>query len=388
MIKMNVHYGWWAVVVIVSLLPADVFAQERFFTDFETGLHGWELTGGHAISVVDSGDLAQGNVLHLDPDNYVFALLKGSDTWGGVRIEADVLFPDDSHNYLGVIYNYTEANGRFDFGSIYIKGNGSYLRMNPFRDGNVSWELYEELRTPLEGADAIRIGEWKSIKAEVIGDMCHFYVGDMDTPKVTFGHSMTTKGLVGFNPRIVGGPVQLDNVRVTSIEHFSYSGPAIPDITYTPDRLHTAWEVIGPLTKPSLTVERSQAADAAVTIDGLPYPWRPAPVDERGAILTGLVTEYMGSHPVAYLRTIIHSDVAQSVTMHISSTDEFAWWVNGRFEGYSYRQDFAWYDFATNPEHAGDRATLDLQPGANQVVLRVRNGSFAQGGFFAQLEEH
>lgn len=360
-------------------------AQERFYTNFEQGLEGWRLTGAHAISIVEAEDAAHGNVMHVSPDNFVFALIEGSDAWGPVRIEADVRFVDDTHNYLGVIYNYTEGDGRFDFGSIYIKGNGSYLRMNPFRDGNVGWGLYEEYRTPLEGDDAIVIGAWTKVKAEIKGDLCHFYVGDMETPKVTFPHSLTTQGLVGFNPRIVGGPVQIDNVRVTSIEALAYQDSPRPARTYQPEALHTDWEVIGPLAAPSLAVERSQAEDASVRIDGLPYPWRSAPVDMRGAVITGLA-EYTGPREVAYLRTVLRSEREQDVTLHLSSIDELAWWVNGQFEGYSYPGSFAWYDFTSNPDHAGDAIQLQLKPGANHVLVRVRNGRFAQGGFFAQLE--
>jgi len=48
--------------------------------------------------------------------------------WGSYRVEGDVLFPDDRHNYLGIVYNYRESGGRADFGSLYLKGNGSYIR--------------------------------------------------------------------------------------------------------------------------------------------------------------------------------------------------------------------------------------------------------------------
>lgn len=56
------------------------------------------------------------------------------DSGAGVRVEGEVLFPESGHSYLGLIYNYGEAKGRIDFGSIYIKGNDSYIRVNPHRD--------------------------------------------------------------------------------------------------------------------------------------------------------------------------------------------------------------------------------------------------------------
>ncbi len=107
----------------------------RFRDDFKGDLSGWELVGAHAVRIRDSGDPEHGRVLELEPDGSVAALVKGSDQWGPLRIEADVLFPDDLDNYFGLIYHYTRGETRTDFGSVYIKGNGSYIRVNPWRDG-------------------------------------------------------------------------------------------------------------------------------------------------------------------------------------------------------------------------------------------------------------
>ena len=42
----------------------------------------------------DSGDELHGQALELAPDGLVFAVIKNSETWGPVRIEADFLFPE------------------------------------------------------------------------------------------------------------------------------------------------------------------------------------------------------------------------------------------------------------------------------------------------------
>lgn len=81
--------------------------------------------------------------------------------------------------------------------------------------------------------------------------------------------------------------------------------------------------------------------------------------------------------------------------LHLSSTEELALWVNGRFLGFVYRDGYvsgdndwnAWYDFATNPQHAGRRITIDLLVGDNEILVRSRARQFAAGGFFAELEE-
>jgi hypothetical protein len=46
----------------------------------------------------------------------------------------------------------------------------------------------------------------------------------------------------------------------------------------------------------------------------------------------------------------------------------------------------AWWDFGNNPDHAGRRVPIMLRSGDNRIVVRVRNGQFASGGFFAAIE--
>jgi hypothetical protein len=369
-------------------------AQERFADDFERDLSGWQLVGAHAIQLVDSNDPLHGRVMQLQPDGAVYALIKNSDRWGGVRVEGEVFFLDDGDNYLGLIYNYTQRESRTDFGSIYIKGNGSYVQVNPWRDGNASRLLYNEYTTSLTGKDSIHIKTWNRFKAEIIANVCHFYVGDMTIPKVAFDLLELTSGLVGFKPRIVGTPVWIDNIKVTSINRLSYQGPKIPAIKYEPDSLITAWEVIGPLASPVEAIERTREAASTVAANGVTYVWQPFKVDARGAVITGSVTEYNGSRPVAYFRTRVQADKEKTATLHISTTDELALFVNGRFEGFIYRDGYvsgkndwnAWFDFWKNPEHAGRKVLIQLKFGSNQIVLRVRNGQFASGGFFARIE--
>ncbi len=103
-----------------------------FHDDFESGLGRWTISDPAAIGVIDSGDPDRGMVLRLRPaHSRLHALIRGSEGWGPYRLEGRVLFPTDEHNYLGLIYNYREVDGRVDLGSIYIKGNGSYIRVIP-----------------------------------------------------------------------------------------------------------------------------------------------------------------------------------------------------------------------------------------------------------------
>ncbi|MEX2088838.1 MAG: hypothetical protein WEB62_03665 [Bacteroidota bacterium] len=333
--------------------------------------------------------------MELFPNEDVYALVRGSDAWGGVKVEGEVFFPGDGDGYLGVIYNYSKTGSRVAFGSIYIKGDGSYVQVNPFRDGNVSRLLYNEFTTDVTGEDSVRLRTWCKFKAEIIGKTCHFYVNDLKTPKVIFPFFEKESGLIGFNPRVTGDPVWIDNIVISSIQKFSYKGKPIPPIEYQPDSLVTDWSVLGPLTKPRREIELATAITGSVVSGGQDFTWKPFQTDPRGAVITGRVTEYSGERPVAYFRTILSSESEKTVTLHFSSVDEIGLFVNGRFYGFVYRQGYvsgsgrpwnAWYDFWKNPNHGGRRVQVRLNSGFNQVLVRVRNGDFASGGFFLRVE--
>jgi hypothetical protein len=361
------------------------YAKEYFVDSFDGTLSGWELVGADSIQIVDSRDADHGGVMKLQSNGEVYALIKNSDKWGPVRIEGEVLFPDDNDNYLGLIYNYSD-NLRRDFGSIYIKGNESYVMVNPWRDGNASRLLYEEYRTPLSGEDAIHVNRWHKFKAEVMENVCHFYVNNMTTPKIIFDLLELSSGMIGFKPRIVGTEVWIDNIQVNSIEKFSYQGEKIPLIQYEPQMLLTNWQVMGPFSKPDESIEHLKSS----------LTWKPFNVDPRGAVITGRISEYRGEKNIVYFRTVLRSSTQQNVNLHITTIDELALFVNGRFLTFIYRDGYmsgkndwnAWFDFYKNSEHAGRKIPLTLKTGENQIILRARNGQFASGGFFACIENH
>jgi len=376
------------VAAIVSASPALAATPDTFADHFDDGLEQWQLVQSPSttrvqISVVDSGDDGHGNVLELQSDGVVVALAKKTPASGPYRIEADFKFPVDGNSYLGIVYGYADTGERTDFGCIYVKGDRSYLRVNPFRDGNASRLMYEEYRTNLAGERVVGIGSWHHIAAEVDGNVCHVYVGDMTTPAMTFDLYEGHQGLAGFSSRVVGSPVWVDDVEIRPIERLSWQGSPVPDIRYVPEHLLTKWDVAGPFTAPVDAVERG-------SFEG----WRPFETDRRGAVVSGRVIEYTGKRPVAYFRTVVDSDSAEDVVLHTSATEELALFVNGVFKGYIYRNGYmsdkddwnAWWDFATNPDHAEARTNIRLDKGRNEIVLRSRAGQFASGGFFAAIE--
>ncbi len=75
-----------------------------------------------------------------------------------------------------------------------------------------------------------------------------------------------------------------------------------------------------------------------------------------------------------------------SAILHVSTVDDLTLWVNGRFRSFIMREELAWHDFWRNPAHEGQRIAIALREGANDIVLRVRGGVYASGGFFARIE--
>ena len=384
------------VFVVLVFLPIICYAQILFEDDFEEDLSAWEINNTTSVNVFDSQDPQQGKVLVLTPNSNVSALIENSNRWGSLRLEGKMLFPKKEHNYLGFIYNYNKTTKREDFGLLYAKGNGSYIRVNPWRDGNVSRLLYEEFKTNLEEDQAIEIGKWHAFKMEVINEICHLYINDMKTPKITFEHFELKSGKIGFQPRVTGGSVWIDDIKVTSIKQLSYTGENIPAIKYEPDSLITKWEVFGPLPKPNLAIEQAVSHDhSSLDVNGEDLTWENFETDARGALITGRITEYQGANTVAYFRTTLVVENDKTVTLHFTTTDELALYLNGKDSGRVYRDGYiskandwnAWYDFWKNPEHMGRKKKLTLNKGENQLVIRVRNGQFASGGFFIYMEK-
>lgn len=382
-------------LIAIVCWPIFSSAQLLFEEDFEGDLSGWEINNTESVEIIDSQDPTQGKVLALTPNGNVSALIKDSDQWGSVSVEGKMFFPKNEQNYLGFMYNFQKSPQREDFGLLYVKGNGSYIRANPWRDGNVSRLLYEEYKTKLIEDQAVEIGTWHPFKMEVIDETCHLYINDMEKPKITFGLFELTSGSIGFQPRVTGGAVWIDDIKVTSITQFHYQGENIPHIRYEPDSLLTTWEVLGPLTKPHLAIEQAvDAEDVPLEINGESISWEPFHTDARGAVITGRITEYQGKNTVAYFRTQLVAEKDTTVTLHFTTTDELSLYLNGKDVGRVYRDGYmskgndwnAWYDFWKNPEHQGRKRKLSLKKGKNQLVIRVRNGQFASGGFFAYRE--
>jgi hypothetical protein len=317
----------------------------RFSDDFEHGIEGWRIIGENGVRIKSSGNPVHGSVLEMVPNGDVSAIIKHSEKWGRVRLEGEMLFPTNDDNYLGFVYNLTEHHRRQDFGLIYVKGNQSYLQVNPQLDFNVTRLVYPELRTKLSGPAAVTVNTWQRFAIEIDAATAHVYVGNGDVPQITFAGFHYDRGAIGLQPRSVGGPVWVDNVRVRTIDRLSYSGRPIPAIAYDTTTLLKKWQVAGPFDR---TVD-----DIARHPDRV--RWATFETDTRGAIITGRVVDYHGPKTVAYFRTAIDMPAAGQSELQFSTSSDLSVWLNGQFISGASRQEFAWFDFATNQEHAPRR---------------------------------
>jgi hypothetical protein len=320
-------------------------------------------------------------VLELLPNGaLVRALIRDSGNWPRIAVEGDMLFPDRGQSYLGFLWGHQVRDSRSSYGNIYLKGNDSYSQVNPHWDHNPVREMYPEYSAMLQGADRIRIGEWHRFRIELVDGAVHFYAGSSTTPRLTFDQFGAQRGDIGFRPRVVGSRVWIDNIRVTAIERFS-APAARPPIETARHKLITAWEVFGPLAQADETLELGRAHEAKSP------DWNPFPTDPRGAVVAARIIDYLGPRAIAYFRSRIHSDSARTVTLRLASLNHAAVWLNGRFLGHANPVTTAWYDIAADSTRPHINAPLRLQAGENILVLRLRGGQYASGGFYAALLE-
>ena len=411
MVSKRLRFLLIGILMVGCVITGKSVEDISFFDDFEKGLGRWDSLNPDKIRIVESGNPQHGSVLALySGGEAVYALIKDSHDWTNIRVEGDVFFPDgDFHHYLGFIYNYNVRGARTDFGSIFILGPygddfkryyttyqkyqefppaqflGNVLLVNPHRDSNASRVLYTEYWVTLKGDSAVRPGEWHRFKAEVVGPVCHFYVDDMETPKITYDFFEFSSGSVGFKPRFAGAPCWVDNVRVSSIKQLSYRGPLLPaGIIYKPDKLITQWQVIGPFAARIKEIEGDgYRPEKSYAYGSRQYRWQPFQTDGRGCVVAGRVVERFSGKRFAYFHTRLDSDSRQQATLEFSSTNPLVAWVNGNLAGEIGNRFAAWYDFWENRGHEGLSIDVTLSPGSNDLVVLVKGGRYGGDGFYA-----
>lgn len=356
---------------------------------FDSGLDRWVLESPEQIEIRDEPGTTN-RLLQLTPKRggFVHVLLAGAADWRDVRFEGRFQFPTRGDGYLGFLYNHQRHGERADSGCIYVKSNGSYVRVSPHYDGNPSWRLYEEFRTDLEGDRRIQVGTWYRFRLDVRGSLAELYIEDMRSPVVRFDLFPQDRGALGLEARPGGGePVWVDDVQVTRLPS---ALPAPAADALTPIRDATAarptavttpvvWEVQGPV-----------ALDEHVGLDPPELPgdgWRELAPDRRGMLVTGLVTRYRSAdNDGAYLRARfeVGGDGAEAPRwLAVSSANRLDVWLNGYYRGTVAPESYVWADFLAT--RRGARIPIAPSAGPNELILRVHGERFAGGGLYLAL---
>jgi hypothetical protein len=376
----------WPILPLLSvfaLLTGAQTPQSGQLVDerFESDLGAWSRVNQERIEIVADPAAPGNHVIQLTPENgeYTHAIYETSRDWSDLRIEGRFLFPIQGDGYLGLIYNYQERDGRKDFGCIYVKSNGDYVRVSPHHDGNPSWRLYEELKVGLTGARRIEVGEWYRFRLDVVGQRARFFLVDMETSILTFDW-LHDHGAFGLEARPGGGaPVWVDDLKVTRLDEQAKGSPPA-EVAGQSTELLTEWEIQGPFDEAETRPDESGIKH--LNENG----WRIKSTDERGAVIAALDFDINSSpRSVVYLRTKVSNPRRTTRQFALSTANRLQIWVNGEYLAEVEATNYIWSDFLTNPAHTGTRLDVELRPGENEIVIRLDGNRFAGGGFFAAL---
>lgn len=350
--------------------------------NFENGLSNWVTKSqAHVEIVKEQGKDNQ--VLQLTPRNErgkrTDTVYTPSHHWRNFSMTGRFLFPDEGDGYLGFIYHYRTGDQRTDYGVLYVKSNGSYVRASPHYDGNPSWRLYEELRQDLTGQRKIRVGKWHQFKLEVVAGTASLFIDDMQHAVLDFDMFNNEFGAIGFEARPGRGErVWVDDLHIQPLD----TSPPTIDLTSITHDSNFIWQVQGPF---SASQNKGNRAPELKEED-----WRRIDPDKRGLINTGRLTQSdSGKRHILYLRTqfLIDDESAPKPSwVAFSSANNLDVWFRGFYRGTVGSERFVWSDFLSNPDYPGARMSLIPTKGQNEIILKVYGDKFAAGGFFAALE--
>lgn len=375
--KCALFYIAWCMSACLPSGAIEIEVKENF----ENGLSNWTVNSKKHVEIVKEAG-KNNHVLQLTPMNKRGArtdtLYKPSRSWKNISMTGRFLFPDEGDGYLGFIYHHREGKQRTDYGVLYVKSNGSYVRASPHYDGNPSWRLYEELRKDLSGKRKIRVGQWHQFKFEVVAGTASLFIDNMQRSVLDFDMFNNEFGAIGFEARPGRGEkvwiddlqIQLANLPVSSINLKSISHDS-----------NLTWQVQGPFSE---SQNKGNSAPQLKEED-----WRTVEPDKRGLINTGRLTQSdSGKNSILYLRTQFQvlSESDKPSWIAFSSANNLDVWFRGYFRGTVGSERFVWSDFLSNPNYPGARLSLIPKKGQNDIILKVYGDKFAAGGFFAALE--
>lgn len=372
-----IRTGLAAVLVSLSggcVEPAD------YTESFERASSGWTPVGDSVAKVVPEPEAAN-TVLELRPlrGRLSYVVFSGAGPQDSFRMTGRFLFPTEGDGYLGFVYGYQSDSDRIDYGCVYVKSNGSYIRFSPHFDGNPSWRLYEDLRVDLEGDRAIRLRDWHDFKLEVIDSSVSLYIDDMTSAVFTTDVIDIAAGMVGLEARPGGGePAWVDDIRVRGLDDpgaktNGTSGSVQASGPISGWRIHD--EILG--SRFALDPRPVSGRDA----------WTAIQPDGRGAIITAQYTQRRPAGAGRYLLSATLEHDGHEAVLAFSSANSLDVWLNGERVGEVEPVDFIRAHHTTNPAHEGTHLSIRPRQGSNELLILVDPDRFAAGGFFVDVIE-
>lgn len=352
-----------------------------FRDSFDRNSSGWMPVGDAQASIVS--EPGTGNkVLELRPVRRKFShvVFDGAGRRDAFRMTGRFLFPTEGDGYLGLLYGIRPESDRKDFGCVYVKSNGSYIRFSPHYDGNPSWRLYEELRVNLTGEKKIRVGKWYDFMIEVRDSFVSLYIDDMASPLFSTDLIDIASGLVGLEARPGRGePVWVDDIRIHSLNDEA-APPETKSKRAQANRPIAGWRVYGETLDDDAAADPSRLSASA--------NWSAVRPDKRGAVITARYTRLpltVGGHYL-FGASFDHAGGDSGTVLAISSANHLSVWLNGEHVGEVQPAEYIWSDHVTNPAHKGARLAIRPLKGRNELLIVEDADRFAGGGFFITLD--
>jgi hypothetical protein len=190
----------------------------------------------------------------------------------------------------------------------------------PQTRGVLLWDLFPQY----QGAAPLRQGEWNHVKLVVSGRRMNIFINGATQPTLRIGR---LEGDTDEGGLMLQGPGIFANLTVTPDAVEDLPGDPEKDATASDDRYLRHWQ-LSPFSK--------LAADQAPTLANLPEPsaaWTPLEAERGGLVNASRVYGLPLARPdraVVWLKTTLHSSIAQQKHVSLGWTREIFVFVNGK----------------------------------------------------------
>ena len=104
-------------------------------------------------------------------------------------------------------------------------------------------------------------------------------------------------------------------------------------------------------------------------------------------MVSGRIFEYPSAKWLVYFHAEITSEQAHETLLQFSTTNHLTVWLNGKAIGEIEPTYRAWHDFLEVPDHQAGELRIELEQGANQLMLLAKSVGldYTGDGFYVHL---